>query len=90
MELLEERGATADFHDPHVARVPNTREHPTLNGRSGVPWDLDAFAAYDAVMIATDHDDVDYKGLAARCGLVIDTRNACMRAGADMTNVVKA
>jgi UDP-N-acetyl-D-glucosamine dehydrogenase len=90
MELLEERGAQADFHDPYVARVPNTREHPTLNGRLGVSWDLDAFAAYDAVLIATDHDDVDYKALASRCGLVIDTRNACARAGADMTNVVKA
>lgn len=90
MELLEERGARADFHDPYVARVPNTREHPTLNGRAGVPWDLDAFAAYDAVLIATDHDDVDYRGLAERCGLVIDTRNACARAGADMTHVVKA
>jgi len=90
MELLEERGAKADFHDPYVASVPNTREHPTLNGRQRVPWDLDAFANYDAVLIATDHDDIDYRALASRCGLVIDTRNACMRAGADMTNVIKA
>ena len=90
MELIEERGATADFHDPYVEMIPNTREHPTLNGRRGVPWDLDAFARYDAVLIATDHDEVDYGALASRCGLVVDTRNACQRAGADMTNVVKA
>lgn len=90
MELLEERGASADFYDPFIATVPNTREHPTLNGRNGVAWNLDAFASYDAVLIATDHDGVDYKAIASRCGLVIDTRNACQRAGADMSNVVKA
>jgi UDP-N-acetyl-D-glucosamine dehydrogenase len=90
MEMLEARGAITDFHDPHVAVVPNTREHPTLNGRPSQPWDLKAIAAYDVVLIATDHDDVDYVTLAQTAQLVIDTRNACARAGADMTKVVRA
>ncbi|NWM30115.1 nucleotide sugar dehydrogenase, partial [Escherichia coli] len=53
MEMIEARGATADFHDPHVAQIDNTREHPTLNFRRGMAWDEAAIADYDAVLIAT-------------------------------------
>ncbi len=90
MELIEARGATTDFHDPYVAQINNTREHPTLNFRQGVAWDLEKFAGYDAVLIATDHDGIDYVALAAAARLVVDTRNACERAGASMEKVVRA
>ena len=90
MELLEERGAKADFYDPYVPVAPATREHPTLTGRKSVAWNLKDFEGYDAVIIVTDHTEIDYRGLAAACGLLVDTRNACQRAGADMTNVIKA
>ncbi len=90
MELIEARGAKADFHDPHVGQINNTREHPTLNFRKGVAADARTVAGYDAVLISTDHDAVDYKALAKTAKLVIDTRNACARAGADMAKVVRA
>jgi UDP-N-acetyl-D-glucosamine dehydrogenase len=89
MEMIEARGAICEFHDPFVVQINETREHPTLNFRHGVDWDLDAFAIYDVVLIATDHDGVDYAGLAETARLVIDTRNACARAGADMARVVR-
>ncbi len=90
MELIEARGATADFHDPHVAQIDNTREHPTLNFRRGVAWDPARIAGYDAVLIATDHDVVDYAALADAAKLVVDTRNACGRAGVVSDTVVRA
>ncbi|WP_137863494.1 MULTISPECIES: nucleotide sugar dehydrogenase [unclassified Sphingomonas] len=90
MEMIEARGATADFHDPHVAQIDNTREHPTLNFRRGMAWDEAAIADYDAVLIATDHDAVDYAALVASAKLVLDTRNACGRAGVASDNVVRA
>jgi UDP-N-acetyl-D-glucosamine dehydrogenase len=90
MELVEARGATADFHDPFVAQINSTREHPTLNLRASVAWNLDAFATYDAVLVATDHDGVDYVGLVEAASLVVDTRNASARAGANLTKVVRA
>jgi UDP-N-acetyl-D-glucosamine dehydrogenase len=90
MEMIEARGATADFFDPHVARINGTREHPTLNYRQGVIWDEVALADYDAVLIATDHDAVDYAALVAAAALVIDTRNACGRAGIVSAKVVRA
>jgi UDP-N-acetyl-D-glucosamine dehydrogenase len=45
---------------------------------------------FDAVLIATDHDVIDYVALANSAKLIVDTRNACARAGADLTNVINA
>ncbi len=90
MEMIEARGATADFFDPHVAQIDNTREHPTLNFRDSVAWDETEIAKYDAVLIATDHDAVDYAALVSAAKLVIDTRNACGKAGVVSEKVVRA
>lgn len=90
MELIERRGATTAFHDPHVARIPKLREHPNFSGRQGVALTRDVLGDFDAVLIATDHDDVDYAELSRMAKLVIDTRNACARAGVKSDNIVKA
>ncbi|HJZ44972.1 MAG TPA: nucleotide sugar dehydrogenase [Hyphomicrobiaceae bacterium] len=90
MELLEGRGAACDVHDPLVPVVPRTREHASFAGRKSVALDAAAVASYDVVLIATDHDAIDYKALVGAAKLVIDTRNACARAGAVGGNVVKA
>jgi UDP-N-acetyl-D-glucosamine dehydrogenase len=88
IEKLEARGARVAYFDPHVPEIPLTREHKALAGRSSVAWDLDVFRSFDAALIATDHDGVDYPGLAQSAPLVIDTRYACARSGADLTRVV--
>lgn len=90
MEMIEARGATADFFDPHVAQIDNTREHPTLNFRNGIAWNAAEIARYDAVLIATDHDAVDYAALVENAALVVDTRNACARAGVASDKIVRA
>jgi UDP-N-acetyl-D-glucosamine dehydrogenase len=90
IEMLEARGAKVDYHDPFVPEIPATREHSALAGYRSQKWDLKAFADYDAVLIATDHDGVDYPSLAKSARLVIDTRNACSRSGADLERVVPA
>ena len=90
IELLEKRGAHCDVHDPFVPVIPRTREHPTLMGRRSVPLNDDSVSKYDAVLIATDHDSIDYKALAAHAKLVIDTRNACSRVGVTGPNIAKA
>ena len=76
MELLEERGAETAFYDPHVAEIPNTRAHMALAGRRSIVWMPEALRNFDAALIVTDHDDVDYLGLVRECRLVVDTRNA--------------
>ena len=90
IELLEKRGAKVEFHDPHIPVIPKTREHAALAGRRSQPLTPETIAGYDAILIATDHDAVDYAALVNNARLVVDTRNACARTGAMRGNVVKA
>ncbi len=90
IEILEARGAEADFHDPYVPVIPSTREHAALTGRKSVPITDKTLGQYDAVLIATDHDGVDYKAVVDGAKLVIDTRNACARAGIVSDRLIKA
>lgn len=89
-DILEARGAVVDFHDPYIPLIPPTREHPGLAGRASVAFDVDVLRRADAVLVATDHDGPDYRllGSAARC--VVDTRNACARAGVAGPHIFKA
>ena len=88
IELIEERGGSASFHDPHVDEIPRTREYLSLKGRRSVP--LSELAGFDAVLVATDHDDVDYALIAQQAPLVIDTRNVFARRGIQGGLIVKA
>lgn len=88
IDLIEARGARTDYHDTWVPEVPMTREHPEYAGRKSVPLDAKTLEAYDAVVIVTDHDDVDYALVSKHAKLVVDTRN--MMAPYDKKNVVKA
>jgi len=90
IELLEKRGAETAFYDPHVHQIPKLREHPTFAGRTGISPTPAVLSGFDAVVIATDHDDVDYAALCAGSKLIVDTRNACARAGIASDKVVKA
>lgn len=90
IEFLEARGATVEFYDPYVPTIPPTREHPSLSGRKSVAWFDHLSALYDATLIVTDHDRVDYQAILDQAPLVVDTRNACRRAGAQASNLVLA
>lgn len=77
MQDLEARGAVVEFFDPWIPEIPVTRAHAGLAGRRSIEWDLHRFAAaFDAALIVTDHDAIDYAGLVKSVDLVIDTRNA--------------
>lgn len=81
IELIEARGATVDYHDPYIAAIPVTRDHAALAGRVSAPLTPDVVAGYDGVLIATDHDNVDYALIAEHGKIVVDTRNALARSG---------
>lgn len=90
IELLEARSASVDYHDPMAPQIPPTREHKALTGRRSVGLTPSALASYEAVLIATDHDAVDYRLIARSARLVVDTRNALARAGQTGAHIVKA
>ena len=88
MEKLLQRGCDVEFHDPHVAEIPPTREHGALTGYQSVT--LNDVAKYDAVLIATDHDIVDYAGISVAAQLIVDTRNAIAKRGLATAHLIKA
>ncbi len=90
IEILEERGAIVEFHDPFIPVIPETREHAALAGRKSVPLTAEELKKYDAVLISTDHDSVDYGLLVKNSKLVVDTRNVVERRGVSADNVIKA
>ncbi|MBP9211623.1 MAG: nucleotide sugar dehydrogenase, partial [Bacteroidetes bacterium] len=49
MELLEEKGASVSYNDPHVPVIKLTREHPQFAGRESVP----VSNGFDLLLIAT-------------------------------------
>lgn len=90
IELIEQRGAQVAYHDPHVPAVPPTRNYPQLGGRVSVALTRDELAAFDAVLIATDHDDVDYGLIAEHSRLIVDTRNAFAQRGLQGAHIFKS
>ena len=92
MELLEKRGAAVAFHDPHVPEIPPTREHAAFTGRRSTPLTRETITGFDAVLIATDHDDIDYPLIAGNGDgpVIVDTRNAFARRGLAGPHIVKA
>ncbi|MEM7429848.1 MAG: nucleotide sugar dehydrogenase [Pseudomonadota bacterium] len=76
IELIQQHGGEVEYYDPHVPVVPPTREHGELAGKKSVDWNPSAFGDYDAALICTDHDAVDWTALASGARLIVDTRNA--------------
>jgi UDP-N-acetyl-D-glucosamine dehydrogenase len=79
MNLLQERGAAVAYYDPYVPVVRPTREHPQWAGTRSVTWDRATIESYDAVIIATNHQVVNYQELADWAPCIVDTRNAMVQ-----------
>jgi UDP-N-acetyl-D-glucosamine dehydrogenase len=75
MDLLTARGAEVSYHDPQVPVIKPTREHPHWTGTKSVKWNRKTISAFDAVLIATAHDAVNYSQLADWARRIVDTRN---------------
>ena len=76
MNLLKERGAEVAYHDPYVLAIRPTREHSHWAGKRSVNWDRQTVQSFDAVIVATNHEVVNYQELADWSSCIVDTRNA--------------
>jgi UDP-N-acetyl-D-glucosamine dehydrogenase len=81
ISLLENAGADVSYHDPHVARFA---EHGLE--MSSVAYEP---AAYDCVVVVTDHSAIDYAQLVDDASLVVDLRNATGDKGTASDKVFK-
>ena len=69
IHLLLRRGATVSYSDPYVPEI--VIDGATLQASSDAE-----ISEADCVLIITDHKAFDYKALAAKAKLIVDTRNA--------------
>lgn len=89
-EKLIERGANVEFHDPVIPEIPPTREHANLTGLKSVALTEAQLKHYDAVVICTEHTQVDYALVYKHAKLVVDTRNAMFHHNLEGEHVIKA
>ncbi|HOX43479.1 MAG TPA: nucleotide sugar dehydrogenase [Myxococcota bacterium] len=85
IELLREKGAQVEYHDPHVPALPPTRKHRLE--MSSVPLDEARLKAADCVVVVTHHKAIDWQLVARAASLIVDSRNVVPR---DHGNVVGA
>lgn len=73
MDILQKKGAKILYHDPFIPFLPTFRKY-NFKMRSS-PLTKSLLQNVDAVVIVTDHSNIDYEWLVKNAPLVIDTRN---------------
>jgi UDP-N-acetyl-D-glucosamine dehydrogenase len=76
MEILKLRGAEVAYYDPYVPVIRPTREHAHWAGTRSVNWSRATVQTFDAVIISTNHQSVNFRELAEWSPCIVDTRNA--------------
>jgi UDP-N-acetyl-D-glucosamine dehydrogenase len=82
LKLLARRGADLAVCDPHVPQDRLAR-----HGYEVMADDAD-LSGFDLAVVLTDHDAIDYAGVASQVDLVFDTRGVYRRKGIEADNVV--
>lgn len=75
MDRFLELGAQVEFYDPWIPKIPSSREHMDWKGKESIVWDEQIIQNFDATVIVTNHDTVDYSSLKEWSKCIIDTRN---------------
>lgn len=74
IERLRQEGANLTYHDPYI---PEIQPHGGCQIHlTSVDLTPETLAAADAVLILTDHSNIDYDQVVEKAQLVVDTRNA--------------
>ncbi len=71
IDLLQKKGATIEYHDPHVAQFELNEKvfHSKKLSESHLK-------KQDIVVVLTNHDEIDFKSLVKQSPFLFDTRNA--------------
>jgi UDP-N-acetyl-D-glucosamine dehydrogenase len=88
ISMLKERGASVHYHDAYVPEVK--KGHGFEYDMRSMPLSVATLPEYDAVVILTNHSQVDYAQVVASARLVVDTRNATRNVTAHREKIVKA
>lgn len=77
LELLQKKGVEVTYHDPHVPEIEGGHgvEPPAAPANRSVDLTSEALRSSDAVMVLTDHSDVDWDQVRAEAHVIVDFRN---------------
>lgn len=87
MRRLAEMGATISYHDPFVSEATGTRLWPDAPHIKSQQLTAKTIASKDAILIITDHTDIDYQLIAKHAKLIVDSRGVYRK---PLPNLVKA
>jgi UDP-N-acetyl-D-glucosamine dehydrogenase len=90
MDLLRDRGADVDYHDPYIPEIGPTREHSDWQGKTSVTWSEKTVSRYDLVLISTWHDCLNADQLLAWSDVIVDTRNCLANSVQKSGQVIQA
>ena len=88
IEILREKGAEVDYHDPLVPSLPQMRRYNY--DMESVELTKEKVAGYDLVILSTAHSSFDYKLIAKNAKIIVDTRNAFQSRSIKTENIFKA
>ncbi len=81
MELLQFKGAKISYHDPYVKE---------FNSQKSLELNTENLKNQDAIVITTDHSNVDYELIGKHARLIIDTRNVMANIKEPKARVLRA
>ena len=74
LSLLHERGASVAYHDPRVPVLPRLVTGAELPALASQPLTEGLLRTHDAVLLCTDHTDLDTARVLKYARLIVDTR----------------
>jgi UDP-N-acetyl-D-glucosamine dehydrogenase len=75
IDILKNKGAEVDYHDPHIPAFSGMRRYPHL-AMKRVELTEATLKQYDCAVVITNHSVYDYAWIVKNSRLIIDTRNA--------------
>jgi UDP-N-acetyl-D-glucosamine dehydrogenase len=90
IELFREKGATVDYNDTYVPKLPKMRRYNY--DMKSIEFSAGKIKKYDLVVLSTDHTFYKEKAsfIVKNAKLIVDTRNLFSRAGIKSSKVFKA
>ena len=79
IDMLMNIGADVQYSDPYLPIAPKTRKYDF--DLKSIKLEPQMIKSFDLVVLATDHDDFDYKLIEKEASMIIDTRGRLNNSG---------
>lgn len=88
MDILLEKGAKVNYHDPYIPELPKTRKYNFE--RKSIELTVKRLKSYDCIIVSADHDQYDKEMILRNANIIVDTRNLFKISGLKSGNIYKA